>query len=272
MVGACCCCPLQVVFRDPVRYKLQKCLTIAPEGVYSGQVSSSVLAGGVWWLQHHGARRPTSQQPQKQYNLEQLTAHTWVKRRNSRQALEQALISHIAATGGWLPFGPAAHSHTGVVSCCMLRRQSCSGNHAAAIGMDRDLYKLARSSSSSRPSVAAGSPGAAGGLVAAGECSRGDVGEVVCCKSVKAGLSNSSYVRGSLVLVPTWSDGISSFHSRNRQSALKHWARLPGSRLVVLHDKYGGSSCWDPAGSSPPSPWWGHANPSTGVQVLAQGC
>jgi hypothetical protein len=34
------CCLLQVVYRDPVRYKLQKTLTIAPEGVYSGQVCS----------------------------------------------------------------------------------------------------------------------------------------------------------------------------------------------------------------------------------------
>jgi hypothetical protein len=29
---------LQVVFRDPVRYKLQKVLTVAAEGTYSGQV------------------------------------------------------------------------------------------------------------------------------------------------------------------------------------------------------------------------------------------
>ncbi len=35
------CLPAQVVFRDPVRYKLQKQLTIAAEGVYSGQVRSS---------------------------------------------------------------------------------------------------------------------------------------------------------------------------------------------------------------------------------------
>ena len=32
------CLALQVVFRDPVRYKQQKCLTVAAEGVYSGQV------------------------------------------------------------------------------------------------------------------------------------------------------------------------------------------------------------------------------------------
>lgn len=52
MVGACLCvcsfqdtCAfclfcvgLQVVFRDPVRYKLQKVLTVAAEGTYSGQV------------------------------------------------------------------------------------------------------------------------------------------------------------------------------------------------------------------------------------------
>jgi hypothetical protein len=30
--------PEQVVFRDPVRYKLQKVLTVAAEGTYSGQV------------------------------------------------------------------------------------------------------------------------------------------------------------------------------------------------------------------------------------------
>lgn len=33
-------CLLQVTFRDPVRYKLQKVLTVAAEGVYSGQVRS----------------------------------------------------------------------------------------------------------------------------------------------------------------------------------------------------------------------------------------
>jgi hypothetical protein len=32
------CVGLQVVFRDPVRYKLQKVLTVAAEGTYSGQV------------------------------------------------------------------------------------------------------------------------------------------------------------------------------------------------------------------------------------------
>lgn len=31
-------CIVQVVFRDPVRYKLQKVLTVAAEGTYSGQV------------------------------------------------------------------------------------------------------------------------------------------------------------------------------------------------------------------------------------------
>lgn len=31
---------LQVVFRDPVRYKLQKVLTVAAEGTYSGQVGT----------------------------------------------------------------------------------------------------------------------------------------------------------------------------------------------------------------------------------------
>ena len=34
------CCLPQVVYRDPVRYKLQKTLTVAPEGMYSGQVCS----------------------------------------------------------------------------------------------------------------------------------------------------------------------------------------------------------------------------------------
>jgi hypothetical protein len=43
IVGHSCLCPVgahcvQVVFRDPVRYKLQKVLTVAAEGTYSGQV------------------------------------------------------------------------------------------------------------------------------------------------------------------------------------------------------------------------------------------
>jgi hypothetical protein len=40
------CDLLQVVYRDPVRYKLQKTLTIAPEGVYSGQVCSKLRSSG----------------------------------------------------------------------------------------------------------------------------------------------------------------------------------------------------------------------------------
>ncbi len=42
MAYPCCLnkrtCRAQVVFRDPVRYKLQKELFIAAEGIYSGQV------------------------------------------------------------------------------------------------------------------------------------------------------------------------------------------------------------------------------------------
>lgn len=34
----------QVVFRDPVRYKLQKVLTVAAEGTYSGQVCCRAAA------------------------------------------------------------------------------------------------------------------------------------------------------------------------------------------------------------------------------------
>jgi hypothetical protein len=46
----------QVVYRDPVRYKLQKELTIAAEGLYSGQVSSA--RGGSDLAHHHRAMLP----------------------------------------------------------------------------------------------------------------------------------------------------------------------------------------------------------------------
>lgn len=35
--------PLQVTFRDPVRYRLDKQLTIAAEGLYTGQVRWQLL-------------------------------------------------------------------------------------------------------------------------------------------------------------------------------------------------------------------------------------
>jgi hypothetical protein len=40
---------LQVVFRDPVRYKLQKVLTVAAEGTYSGQVCWCIRAPQCAW-------------------------------------------------------------------------------------------------------------------------------------------------------------------------------------------------------------------------------
>ena len=48
-------CFLQVVYRDPVRYKLQKQLTIAAEGLYSGQVRGRRRCVGA---AQHGKRQP----------------------------------------------------------------------------------------------------------------------------------------------------------------------------------------------------------------------
>ncbi len=46
VLTASTCCPalLQVVYRDPVRYRQQKILTIAAEGTYSGQVCSTAVS------------------------------------------------------------------------------------------------------------------------------------------------------------------------------------------------------------------------------------
>lgn len=62
----------QVVFRDPVRYKLQKVLTVAAEGTYSGQVCASSrqpscgragpLAAVRQWAQAAAAAGPKQQQ------------------------------------------------------------------------------------------------------------------------------------------------------------------------------------------------------------------
>lgn len=52
----------QVVYRDPVRYKLQKVLTIAPEGVYSGQVCTIQQQMQQWQQQQQQNTVPTALQ------------------------------------------------------------------------------------------------------------------------------------------------------------------------------------------------------------------
>lgn len=49
--------PVQVVFRDPVRYKLQKVLTVAAEGTYSGQVCSNCEWGPARRLHNNSSSR-----------------------------------------------------------------------------------------------------------------------------------------------------------------------------------------------------------------------
>jgi hypothetical protein len=62
---------VQVVFRDPVRYKLQKVLTVAAEGTYSGQVCRQTGCG----FQQQGARQAGSSR-QQQLQLDAATTAT----------------------------------------------------------------------------------------------------------------------------------------------------------------------------------------------------